>query len=61
MMGGNDLGGFPMIDAMAGGDGLESDEADPVSRLKRLISERQEDTVRILQSWIEDPEERHEA
>lgn len=30
---------------------------DPVARLRRLISERQEETVEILRSWMDDPEE----
>ena len=30
--------------------------ADPVARLRRLISERQEETVEILKSWMDDPE-----
>ena len=33
----------------------EEDPADPITRLKRLIDERQDDTIRILQSWVEDP------
>jgi len=33
------------------------DGADPVTRLRRLISERQEETVEILRNWMEDPEE----
>jgi flagellar M-ring protein FliF len=31
--------------------------ADPVTRLRKMIEERQAETVQILQSWIEDPEE----
>ena len=33
-------------------------ENDPVARLRRLIEERQEETVEILRSWMEDREER---
>jgi flagellar M-ring protein FliF len=32
-------------------------EDDPVSRLRNLIGERQEETVEILRSWLEDKEE----
>ena len=39
----------------------EEDPADPITRLKRLIDERQDDTIRILQSWVEDPERKQEA
>jgi flagellar M-ring protein FliF len=30
--------------------------ADPVARLRRLISERQDETVEILKSWMDDSE-----
>lgn len=39
---------FPMM-----GDGPE----DPVSRLRNMIGERQEETVEILRGWLEDKEE----
>ena len=32
--------------------------ADPVDRLRNLIGERQEETVEILRSWLEDREEK---
>jgi flagellar M-ring protein FliF len=32
-------------------------EADPVTRLKRLIEEREEETVDILRSWMDEDEE----
>lgn len=42
--------------AAAGPDpGTEAD-SDPVERLRRLIEERQDDTIQILQSWVEDDE-----
>ncbi len=31
--------------------------ADPVARLRKMIAERETETIQILQSWIEDPEE----
>lgn len=34
-----------------------AEDADPVTRLKQLIDERQDDTVEILRGWIETPEE----
>lgn len=34
------------------------DPNDPVSRLRRLISERQEESVEILKSWMDDREEK---
>jgi flagellar M-ring protein FliF len=32
--------------------------ADPVARLRQLISERQDETVEILRGWMEEPEEK---
>jgi flagellar M-ring protein FliF len=44
---------------MAIGDfGREGQGSDPVQRLKRLIEERQDESVEILRSWMEDREER---
>jgi flagellar M-ring protein FliF len=43
------------------GDGLPGfagDADDPVARLKTLIDERQEETLEILQSWMNDGKER---
>ena len=52
-----DMGGMQMPMAMGNfGDDMGGGE-DPVARLKRLISERQEETVEILRSWMEEPEE----
>ena len=46
--------------AMATGDfgamGMGDFSEDPVTRLKSLIDERQDETVEILRSWIEEPE-----
>lgn len=40
----------------ASGDGIEEAEiVDPVSRLRRLIESRQDETIQILQTWIEEP------
>ncbi|MEO1710276.1 MAG: flagellar M-ring protein FliF C-terminal domain-containing protein, partial [Pseudomonadota bacterium] len=41
---------------LGGGDG-PSASADPVDRLRALIGERQEETVEILRSWLEEAEE----
>lgn len=35
----------------------EAQPADPVERLRRLISDRQQETAEILRGWMEDPEE----
>jgi flagellar M-ring protein FliF len=46
---------LPGMDGPFGpGDSIESD---PVARLKRLIEEREEETVDILRSWMEEHEE----
>jgi flagellar M-ring protein FliF len=38
--------------------GSDPDSVDPVARLKKLISERQDESVEILRSWMEDQGER---
>lgn len=52
-----DMGDLQMPMAMGSGFADEGAQ-DPVSRLKRLIEERQTETVEILRSWMEDEEER---
>jgi flagellar M-ring protein FliF len=62
----NTIGDFDMGfagDAMGGsGDmdlpALAGGEADPVSRLKALIDERQDETIEILRGWMSDEKER---
>lgn len=44
-----------MADFMSGGFDLPTTADDPVTRLRRMIAERQPETVQILQEWIEDP------
>ena len=47
--------------AQQGGATIDSQpavEIDPVARLRRLIEERQDETVQILQSWIEEPDKK---
>lgn len=41
-----------VIDAEAVPDG------DPVTRLRKMIEERQDETIQILQNWVEDPEDK---
>ena len=43
---------FDFDDVMSGG---ASEPDDPVTRLRQKIDEREEETIQILQSWIEDP------
>lgn len=56
------MSGLPGEMAMATGDfggmgmGMGDFSEDPVTRLKSLIDERQDETVEILRSWIEEPE-----
>ncbi len=49
-----DDGGLPDLGDFGGG-GMSND--DPVTRLRNMIGERQEETVEILRSWLEDKEE----
>jgi flagellar M-ring protein FliF len=57
-------GGFPAVNsalpALSGdssGD-TDFDPSDPVSRLRRLISERRDETVEILRNWMDESEEK---
>jgi flagellar M-ring protein FliF len=43
--------------SMVSGDGGGDDDSDPVSRLRRLIEERQSESVEILRGWMEQEEE----
>ena len=47
---------MPLVNApgSAGGAQLVPDHAEPVARLRRLIAERQDETVEILRSWMSD-------
>lgn len=46
-------GALSVVSRGEGGDG----DADPVARLRKMISERQDETVEILRGWMEDSEE----
>lgn len=52
------FGGFDMPMAMGNGFGDDATIADPVDRIKKLIEERQSETVEILRSWMENEGER---
>ena len=54
---GTDLPPFSVIAARDAG-GAEAVDADPVARLRRLIEERQTESVEILRGWMEYEEER---
>ncbi|MDA3887278.1 MAG: flagellar basal-body MS-ring/collar protein FliF [Allgaiera sp.] len=43
-----------------GGGGFGGEDEDPVARLRRLIEERQEETVEILRNWMEDRDDSKE-
>ncbi len=45
----NALGGFMDMDQLGTG------EDDPVARLKRIIADREPETLKVLQDWIEEP------
>lgn len=53
-----DLGGLQSMSFATASDGEMDASADPVDRLRNMIGERQEETVEILRSWLEDSEER---
>lgn len=51
-----------MNDFMGGAtDFTESNDDDPVSRLRRMIASRETETIQILQDWIEDPTPKERA
>ncbi|MCA2014428.1 flagellar basal-body MS-ring/collar protein FliF [Pararhodobacter sp. CCB-MM2] len=45
------------IDSDFGGGGDADESEDPVERMRQLIAERQDETMEILRSWMEEPEE----
>lgn len=58
-------GDFPTVNAdlpalgdFVGGGDSTFDPNDPVARLRRMITERQDETVEILRSWMDETEER---
>ena len=53
-----DFESLPSMNMASVPDALEPVSADPVDRLRAMIGERQEETVEILRSWLEDNEER---
>ena len=56
-MGDDDVGDF-----MGGGFGMmDAADDDPVSRLRRMIADRETETIQILQDWIEDPSPQERA
>ncbi|MEO1650438.1 MAG: flagellar M-ring protein FliF C-terminal domain-containing protein, partial [Pseudomonadota bacterium] len=50
---------LPMMPAFDGGGTGMGAGADPVDRLRAMIGERQEETVEILRSWLEEKEENY--
>ena len=55
---GMDLGGMGDLPALGDfTDPADGDEDDPVARLRRLIEDRQEETVEILRGWMDEIEE----
>lgn len=45
-----------MMNAATGGGSSTSEISDPVERLRKLIEERQDETIEVLRSWMEDEE-----
>lgn len=53
-----DFPDFPVMNFASESIGGGSSSSDPVNRLRSMIGDRQEETVEILRSWLEDNEER---
>lgn len=49
---------LPTLSFATASEGPDEQPSDPVDRLRSMIGERQEETVEILRSWLEDSEER---
>jgi flagellar M-ring protein FliF len=50
------IGSDGIGDFMGGDLGtMDDNDADPVSRLRQLISDRESETIQVLQDWIEEP------
>lgn len=56
--GGDELPDLPALNFPASGTGSMAGSADPVDRLRHMIGDKQEETVEILRSWLEESEER---
>lgn len=52
---GNPMGGGGLSDYSGNGD-IDSPDEDPVERMRALIADRQDETIEILRSWMEEPE-----
>ncbi len=51
-----------MADFIGGGSGTMDDaDGDPVSRLRKMITDRETETIQILQDWIEEPDKKEHA
>ncbi len=47
--------------AISNESAARKDESDPVARLRDMISERESETIQILQDWMEQPESKEDA
>ncbi len=63
----DEIGELPMFgmaelpDLNDGGMAMMDQGDDPVQRLRQMISERENETIQILQDWIEDPATKEQA
>jgi len=55
---GDSIGDLPMMPAFGAPAGGGAVSADPVDRLRAMIGDRQEETVEILRTWLEEKEEK---
>ena len=56
------LGNDSMGDFMGGNMGMmDDDQSDPVARLRQMISDRETETIQVLQDWIEEPTSKAKA
>ena len=50
---------FPPMAQVASMGDMSSD--DPVDRLREMISDREDETIQILQNWMEDPSKKEQV
>ena len=57
------MGDDSIGDFMGGGDlgMMDASESDPVARLRQMITDRESETIQILQDWIEEPDSKERA
>ncbi len=51
------IGDFAPLDDLPSFESIQSTSGDPAERLRRLIEEKQDETIEVLSQWMNDPQE----